>query len=145
MREALLEARKAAESDEVPVGAIIVKDGEIIARAYNQKEKKQNATAHAEIEAIAKASEKLNNWYLDGCEMFVTLEPCPMCAGALVNARIDKLYYGAKDYKAGAVDTLYNITGDARLNHRLQSEGGILEKECGKILSEFFQGKRGKK
>ena len=142
MRAALKEAYKAEKEDEVPVGCVIVKDGKVIARARNAREKSQCATRHAEMIAIEKACRKTGFWRLCGCEMYVTLEPCAMCAGALVNARVDKLYFGAYDKKAGAVETLYRIPTDERLNHRLEVSGGILEEECGAVLSSFFQRKR---
>lgn len=141
MKEALKEARKAAAEDEVPVGAVIVKDGKIVARAHNRKEKKNDATAHAEIEAIKKASKKLG-WWLEDCDIYVTLEPCAMCAGALVNARLRGVYFGARDPKGGACGSVFNIPEDKRLNHRLKVEGGILGAETGQILTDYFKEKR---
>lgn len=125
---------------EVPIGAVIVKDNKIIAEAHNEKEKTGNPLAHAEILAIERATKELNSWRLDGCAMYVTLEPCPMCAGAIVMARLDELYFGAYDEKAGGVETLYHITEDSRLNHVVKKvRGGIMEKQCVDILQQFFQ------
>lgn len=139
MRAALLEAKKAAKEGEVPVGCVIVKDGQIIARGRNKREKTQCATRHAEMIAVERACKKVGFWRLVGCEIYVTLEPCPMCAGALVNSRMDKLYFGAYDQKAGASETLYRITDDPRLNHRLQVHGGVMEQPCREVLTEFFR------
>ncbi|HAE42087.1 MAG TPA: tRNA adenosine(34) deaminase TadA [Clostridiales bacterium] len=139
MTEALKEAQKAFDMDEVPIGAVIVKDGKIIGRGYNHKEETCDATAHAEIMAIKEASEKIQAWRLSGCTMFVTLEPCSMCAGALVNARIDKLVIGASDPKTGACGSVFNIVQDKRLNHQVELQIGILEEECSKILKVFFE------
>lgn len=144
MLAAIKEAQKAAAKDEVPVGAVLVADGKIIARAHNMKETKRLATAHAEMEVIARASKKRGNWYLTDTDLYVTLEPCPMCAGAIINARIRNLYFGAWDPKAGCCGTLYSLPEDKRFNHRVQVEGGILEKECAALLSDFFKGKRKK-
>jgi tRNA(adenine34) deaminase len=143
MAEALKEAQKAFDMDEVPIGAVIVKDGKIIGRGYNRKEETCDATAHAEIMAIKEASEKLNAWRLTGCTMYVTLEPCSMCAGALVNARIDKLVIGASDPKTGACGSVFNIVQDKRLNHQIELETGILEEDCSTILKLFFEKLRG--
>lgn len=137
MKEALKEAEKALEKEEVPVGAIIVKDGKIISRAHNQKETKADATSHAEILAIKKACKKLNSWRLIGCEMYVTLEPCSMCMGALINSRIKKLYIGTEDLKTGACGSVLNLL-DYKFNHKIEVEKNILKKECEKILKEFF-------
>ncbi len=144
MRLALKEAQKAEKIDEVPIGAIIVKDGKVIARAHNKKESKNQATRHAEIEAIEKATKKVNNWWLEDCDMYVTLEPCAMCAGALINSRLRAVYYGAHDKKAGCCGSLYNLPTDSRFNHRLTVEGGILEEECASILTNYFRKKRNK-
>lgn len=144
MKKAIALAKKAAEADEVPVGAVIVKDGKIIARGVNKKERKNCALFHAEIVAIERACRRLGNWYLDGCEMYVTLEPCPMCAGALVNSRLDKLVFGAYDPKSGCCGSVMNITDDERFNHRLQVKGGVMQQECASLLSEFFAAKRQK-
>lgn len=139
MQEALKEARKAYNKLEVPVGAVIVKDGKIIARAHNLKESKKDTTKHAEILAIQKASKKLNAWRLTDCEMYVTLEPCTMCAGALVQARLGKLYIGTMDYKTGACGSILNVLEDYPFNHKIEYETGILKEECEKILQDFFK------
>lgn len=141
MKEALKEARKAYANGEVPVGAVIVKDGEIIAWGYNRKEEKEQAISHAEIEAITKASEKLGSWRLLGCEMYVTLEPCAMCAGAIINARIDKVYFGAYDQKAGALGSKINLAMCGLL-HEPKVSGGHFEIECKELLEKFFKEKR---
>lgn len=138
-----LEQAKIAESfDEVPVGVIITRGDEIVADGCNFKERKNCAVYHAEIVAIMNACEKLNNWYLDGCTMYVTLEPCPMCCGAIINSRLDRVVYGAKDPKSGGVESLYNILSDKRLNHTTQITAGVMEKECGEILTNYFRKKR---
>ena len=139
MKQALKEAQKAYEKLEVPVGAIIVKDGKIIARAHNLKETKHDTTKHAEILAIQKASKKLNSWRLIDCEMYVTLEPCSMCAGALINSRIKKVYIGAKDEKTGAVGSVFNLLDDYKFNHKVEYETGILEENCKEQLKSFFK------
>lgn len=139
MRQAIKEAEKAYKKLEVPVGAIIVKDDKIIARAHNQKETKTDTTKHAEILAIQKASKKLKSWRLIDCEMYVTLEPCSMCAGAMINSRIKKVYIGAKDEKTGAVGSVLNLFNDYTFNHKVEVETGIMEKECQKILKQFFK------
>ena len=145
MREALKEAQKALEEEEVPVGAVIVKDGKIIARAHNMKENKKDATCHAEILAIKKACKKIDAWRLLDCEMYVTLEPCSMCAGALINARIKKLYIGTSDYKTGACGSVLNLLKDYQFNHKVEYETGILKEECENVLQEFFKELRNKK
>ena len=137
MREAIKQAKKAAAKGEVPVGAVIVRNGEIVARAYNTRETGKNALCHAEIKAIHRACKKLGGWRLPGCEMYVTMEPCPMCAGAIVNARIVSVYYGAYDQKAGAFGTLFDMNGFG-LNHKPEIFSGVLEKECSELLSSFF-------
>ena len=139
MKQALKEAEKALKKLEVPVGAIIVKDNKIISRAYNLKEIKKDTTYHAEIEAIKKASKKLNSWRLNDCEMYVTLEPCAMCAGAIINSRIKKLYFGTSDEKTGACGSVLNLLEDYKFNHKVIVEKGILQKECEKILKDFFK------
>ena len=139
MREALKEAQKAYDKLEVPVGAVIVKNGKIISRAHNLKETKFDTTKHAEILAIQKASRKLKSWRLLDCEMYVTLEPCSMCAGALIQSRIKKIYIGTKDQKTGAVGSVLNLLEDYEFNHKVEVETGILEKECEKILKDFFK------
>lgn len=141
MNEAYKEALKALKIDEVPVGAIIVKDGKIIARAYNKKEMNNNALGHAELIAINKASKKLGTWRLNGCEMYVTLEPCSMCLSALIHSRIDKVYYGAIDPKSGAINGAFNLQDVGKFNHFVESE--LLEKkECSSLLKEYFRSKR---
>lgn len=142
MQIALEEARVAALVDEVPVGALIVRNGEIIARANNHKERANCAVRHAEIEALEMATRTVGNWYLDDCEMIVTLEPCVMCAGAIMLSRLKAVYFGAFDPKSGGFGGLYDLAEDKKLNHRLIAKGGYLEKECGKILSDFFKNKR---
>ena len=145
MKEALKEAKKAYKKKEVPVGVVIVKDDKIIARAYNQKERKNSPIKHAEIIAIEKACKKLNNWRLNDCEMYVTLEPCPMCAGAIINSRIKKIYIGAMDEKTGAVGSVLNLFEDYTFNHKVEYEKGILGQECEKILKYFFKDLRKRK
>ncbi len=142
MQEALKEARKAAEEGEVPVGAVIVHDGHVIARGRNQRERLNDPTAHAEMIAITAAAESLGSWRLEDTACYVTLEPCLMCAGALLQARVPTLVYGATDPKAGACGTLYNLHEDPRLNHQMNLVSGVLAKECGEILSEFFRLRR---
>lgn len=138
MREALKEAQKAFDKEEVPVGAVIVKDNKIIARAHNMKEKKNDATSHAEILAIQKACKKLGAWRLSDCDMYVTLEPCSMCAGALINARIRKLYIGTQDDKTGACGSVLNLL-EYKFNHKIKVEKYILKDECETILKTFFK------
>ena len=145
MYEALKEAKKAFEKDEVPVGAVIVKDGKVIARAHNLKESKNDTTHHAEILAIQKASKKLGCWRLEGCTMYVTLEPCPMCAGALIQARFDKVVIGTMDYKTGACGSILNLLKDYKFNHNVEVEEGILKNECRSILQDFFKELRKRK
>lgn len=142
MKKAIEQAKSAFAYDEVPIGAVIVKDSEIIAVGNNFKERENCAVYHAEVVAIINACKKLNNWYLDGCTLYVTLEPCPMCCGAIVNSRIDRVVYGAKDAKSGAVVSLYNLLNDKKLNHQVQVTGGVLEDECSSILTDFFKKKR---
>ena len=139
MREALKEAQKAYEKLEVPVGAVIVKDGKIIARAHNQKETKKDTTKHAEMLAIQKGSKKLESWRLIDCEMYVTLEPCSMCAGAIINSRIKKIYIGTLDKKTGAAGSVFNLFEDYVFNHKVEIEKGILQKDCEQILKDFFR------
>lgn len=139
MKEALKEAKKAYDKLEVPVGAVIVKDGKIISRAHNLKETKYDTTKHAEILAIQKASKKLNSWRLIDCEMYVTLEPCSMCAGAIINSRIKKVYIGALDEKTGAVGSVLNLFEDFTFNHKVEVEKGIMQKECETMLKDFFK------
>lgn len=143
MEMALEEAKVAVGEDEVPVGAVIVsRQKGVIGLAHNQRECLRDPTAHAEMLAITQAAQALNSWRLDHCILYVTLEPCPMCAGAIVQARLPMVVYGACDSKAGACDTLYRITSDPRLNHRSQVISGVLAERCAGILSEFFAGKR---
>ena len=145
MKEALKEAQKAFDKWEVPVGCVIVKDGKIIARAHNIKELSNDTTKHAEILAIQKASKKLGAWRLLDCDMYVTLEPCSMCAGAIINSRISNLYYGASDEKTGAVGSVLNLSDDYTFNHKVNYEKGILKDECENILKSFFKELRQKK
>lgn len=142
MRLALREAERAADHNDVPVGAVIVREGEVLAAAGNERELRRDPTAHAEILAIHEAAERLGGWRLLDTVMYVTLEPCPMCAGAVVQARIPHLVYGALDAKAGAAGSLYNIVQDDRLNHRVEVTSGVLEDEALALLQEFFSRKR---
>jgi tRNA(adenine34) deaminase len=143
MELCLEEARIAGDEDEVPIGALVVHPAQgVIGLAHNQREQLNDPTAHAEIIALTQAGNALKSWRLDGCILYVTLEPCPMCAGAVVNARIPMVVYGAPDPKAGACDTLYQIPSDPRLNHRAIVLGGVLANRCGAILSEYFRKKR---
>lgn len=139
MKEALKEAQKAYNKLEVPVGCVIVKDGKIIARAHNLKETKFDTTKHAEILAIQKASKKLKSWRLLDCEMYITLEPCSMCAGAIINSRIKKIYIGAMDTKTGAAGSVLNLFQDYKFNHIVEVEKDILKDDCEKILKDFFK------
>jgi tRNA(adenine34) deaminase len=143
MAVALDEARTAAAEDEVPVGAVVVRGDEVLARAHNQREADDDPTAHAEILAIREAARRLGSWRLDGCELIVTLEPCFMCAGALVNARVSRLVFGATDPKAGAVGSLADVVRDPRLNHRMEVTAGVRAAECGDLLRAFFAARRG--
>lgn len=138
MRKALAMARLALPAGDVPVGAVVVKDGDIIGRGHNRREKNDDALAHAEVEAIREACAALGSWRLNGCSLYVTLEPCPMCAGAVVNARLDAVYYGAKDDKAGCCGSVLNLFEEG-FNHKPRVYGGILEEECAALLQEFFQ------
>lgn len=144
MREALREAQKAADNDEVPIGAVIVKDGQIIARAYNARELDQKASHHAEICAIDQANAVVGNWRLLDCALFVTIEPCIMCSGAISLARIPQVYFGATNPKFGGAVSLYQILEDERLNHRLHVESGILETDCAQMMQKFFKNRRKK-
>ena len=139
MKEALKEAQKAYEKLEIPVGAVIVKDGKIIARAHNQKETKFDTTCHAEISAIQKASKKIKSWRLLDCEMYVTLEPCSMCAGAIINSRIKKIYIGTMDKKTGAVGSVLNLFKDYTFNHKVEYETGVMQQQCEDIIKSFFK------
>ena len=145
MKAALKEAEKAQAIGEVPIGAVIVKEGEIIGRGYNQRERTNRAITHAEILAIDEANQSLDNWRLEDCALFVTLEPCPMCSGAIILSRIPYVYYGASDYKGGTVGTLMNLLGDERFNHQSEVEAGVLQEECSAMLTNFFRDLRAKK
>ncbi len=142
MRQALDLAREAAAAGEVPVGCVIVKDGAVIGRGRNRREEKQQVFSHAEMEAIAQANDALGTWRLDGCELYVTLEPCPMCAGAILNARIGRVYYGARDEAMGACGGVLNLFME-NFPHRPALVGGVLAEECRAVLSDFFRGLRG--
>jgi len=142
MGAAIESAKIAEDNGDVPIGAVIVREGRIIAKAYNQREQLQDPTAHAEIIALTQAAAAVENWHLEGCTMYVTLEPCCMCAGALVLSRMDRLVYGCSDPKAGACGSLYNIVADERLNHRLEVKPGVLENECSELLQSFFARRR---
>jgi len=142
MRVALKEATKAEKIDEVPVGAIIVKDGKIISRAYNQRETTNNPLGHAELLAIKKASKKLSSWRLEDCDIYVTLEPCIMCAGAIIQSRIKNVYFGAYDLKGGAFGTSINVLEASNINHHPNIKGGILLEDCSSKISNYFKKKR---
>ena len=142
MLEALKEAEKSANFDEVPVGAVIVKDGKIIARGHNLRERKNDPTAHAEIEAVRKACKKLKSWRLEGCTIYVTIEPCSMCAGTLLWTRIQRIVYGASDPKGGALGSSYNLFEVKNINHKVEITRGILEKRCAELMTSFFRSKR---
>jgi len=142
MRVAIESAKIAEENGDVPIGAVVVYKNQIIGKAYNQREQLADPTAHAEIIALTQAAAALENWHLNGCTMYVTLEPCPMCAGALVLSRMDRLVYGCDDPKAGACGSLYNIVTDGRLNHRLEVTSGVLQEQCREQLQEFFARRR---
>ncbi len=145
MKEAIKQAKKAAQKDEVPIGCVIVKDDQIIARAYNKREMKQCSTSHAEILAIEKACKKLGSWRLEDCDLYVTLEPCPMCSGAIIQSRIRNVIFGAYDPKGGCMGSNMNINDVRGFNHYPDIEGGILQDECSRLLKEFFKAKRKKK
>ena len=144
MREALEEAEQAALVGEVPVGAVVVRAGQVIARAHNRREMDADPTAHAEVLALRDAAEQLGQWRLEGCTLYVTLEPCFMCAGAIVNSRVETLVFGALDPKAGAVGSLANVPADVRLNHRPEIVGEVLAAPCGQVLKDFFAARRGR-
>ncbi|AIE58547.1 tRNA adenosine(34) deaminase TadA [Bacillus methanolicus] len=139
MKQAIEEAKKAEKIEEVPIGAVIVLDGQIIARAHNLREKKQNAIAHAELLAIAKACKALGTWRLENAVLYVTLEPCAMCSGAIIQSRISKVVYGASDPKGGCAGTFMNLLQDTRFNHQSEVVAGVLEQECGQLLTDFFR------
>lgn len=145
MKEALKEAKKAYDKEEIPVGAVIVRDDKIIARGHNIKELKKDTTKHAEIIAIQKASKKMDAWRLEGCTLYVTLEPCAMCAGALIQSRIKKVVIGTMDKKTGACGSVLNLLEDYKFNHQVEIETGIMETECREILQHFFKELRKKK
>ena len=145
MRQALKQAKKAEETDETPIGAVIVHKGKIIARGYNKREIKKNCLCHAEISAINKASKKLGGWRLPECDIYVTLEPCPMCAGAIISSRIDNLYFGAFDKKSGCAGSKINLFEKNLFNHNVNVVGGLMETECAEILKSFFKKLRQKK
>ena len=142
MSEALKEAKKASLFDEVPIGCVIVKDGKIIARGHNKRENKQDVTSHAEIEAIRKANKKLNSWRLVDCDLYVTIEPCIMCMGAIYQSHIKNVYYGSEDPKGGAAVSSINFNEINNLNHYPNIEGGILKEKCSQIMSDYFKSKR---
>lgn len=144
MAEALVEARKAYELGEVPIGAVLVLNGEVIARAFNRRETWLDATAHAEVLVIREACEKLKRWRLSGATLYVTIEPCPMCAGALVMSRVDRLVYGSPDSKAGGVESLFNIVTHESLNHQIEVTSGVRAQECAQIMKDFFKSRRKK-
>lgn len=142
MLKALEQAKIAYKKNEVPIGAVIVKDGKVIAEGFNKREKKQNALFHAEIVAINKACKKLKSWRLDDCDIYITLEPCLMCFGAIINARLKNCYFGAYDKSGGSISSNSELLNKSILNHKLNVEGGILKEECADILSTFFEEKR---
>jgi tRNA(adenine34) deaminase len=142
LRQAIVLGRKAARLGEVPVGAVVVGRGVVLGRGHNRRETSSDPTNHAEIAALRQAARRLQTWRLDECSLYVTLEPCPMCAGACVNARIERIVYGCADPKAGYVATLGRIASDPRLNHRCRVQGGVLAAECGDLLTEFFRERR---
>lgn len=144
MREALAEAQKAYQLDEVPIGAVVVKNGEVIGRGHNLRESKKDPTLHAEIIAIRQAAAVLGGWRLTDCDLYVTIEPCPMCAGAILQARIRRLIFGARDPKAGCAGSLYNLLEDTRFNHHTEVTEGILKDSCSLIIKEYFRQKRNK-
>ena len=145
MREAIKEAKKAQEINEVPIGAVLVINGEIISRAHNLRETDQNAIAHAELLAIDKACRQTGSWRLEDSTLYVTLEPCPMCAGAIILSRVNRVVYGASDPKGGCAGTLMNLLQDERFNHQCEITKGVLENECGQLLSDFFRDLRERK
>jgi tRNA(adenine34) deaminase len=145
MKEAIKQAKKAAAIGETPIGAVIVRDGQIIARGYNKRETKKNALLHAEIIAINKACKKLGGWRLPRCEMYVTLEPCPMCAGAIINSRIERVYFGAYDKKSGCASSVINLFENGMFNHNVTVIGGIMEDTCSALLTDFFKALRKEK
>lgn len=145
MMEAIKEARKAEEIGEVPIGAVLVKNGKIISRAHNLRESTQSSTAHAELLAIEQACREIGSWRLEDTILYVTLEPCPMCSGAIVLSRVKRVVYGASDPKGGCAGTLMNLLQESRFNHQSEVVKGVLEEECGQLLSQFFQKIRDRK
>ncbi|MGX6961611.1 tRNA adenosine(34) deaminase TadA [Vagococcus xieshaowenii] len=145
MEEAMKEAKRAQAKGEVPIGAVVVYEGVIVGRGHNLRETTQNAITHAEMMAIQDACQTLSSWRLEGCDLFVTLEPCVMCSGAIVLSRIEQVYYGAVDIKGGATESLYQLLSDERLNHQVVIEQGVLEEECSQLLTDFFKQIREKK
>jgi len=145
MKEAIVEAEKAEAINEVPIGAVIVHDGTIIARGHNQREISQETLSHAELYAIKQANEVLGSWRLEGCTLYATLEPCPMCTGAILQSRIERVVYGAADPKAGCCGTFMNLLDDERFNHQAEVVSGVLEAECGALLTNFFRKLRERK
>ncbi len=145
MRLALAEAHKAAELGEVPIGAVVVREGAVVSAACNLRETEHNPAGHAEFTAIEQAAQRLGAWRLTGCTVYVTLEPCIMCAGLMHQARVDRCVFGAYDPKAGALGTLYQINADERLNHVFEAQGGVLEDECAQLLRDFFRARRKKR
>lgn len=145
MKEAIRMARRAQERDEVPIGAVIVRDGKVIARGWNDRETHQKSTGHAEINAIDKACRKLGTWRLDDCDLYVTLEPCPMCAGAIIQSRIRRVYFGAWDPKSGSAGSAVDLFAVPQYNHHPEVHGGLLEEECAELLKSFFREKRKQK
>jgi tRNA(adenine34) deaminase len=142
LRQALVEAQRAFEAGEVPVGAVVVLEGKVIGRGHNRREALNDPTAHAEVLAITAASNSLEDWRLEGCSLYVTKEPCPMCAGAIVNSRLQRLVFGVWDEQAGCAGSLYQLCRDPRFNHQLEVKGGVMEEECRGLLQEFFRRKR---
>ncbi len=145
MKEAIKEAKKAELIDEVPIGCVIVKDGKIISRGHNIRETKQNPIGHAEIVAITKASKKLSSWRLDGCDIYITLEPCIMCSGAIIQSRIKHIYFGAFDPKGGAIGSSINVLEASNINHHPEVTSGVLQEECSSLLTNYFKNKRKEK
>lgn len=142
MQIALEEAQKAYDLEEIPIGAVLVQDGQIIAKNHNRRELDQDATAHAEILVIREGCARLNRWRLTGCSLYVTIEPCSMCAGAIINSRIDRVVYGSSDYKGGAVESLFNVLSHPGLNHEPDVTAGVLAEECSNIMKRFFRKRR---
>ncbi len=145
MKEAIKEAQKSLENRDVPVGCVIVYDGKIISRGHNTRHELNSTIGHAEVNAINDANKYLNNWILDECDLYVSVEPCEMCSGAIIQARLKKVYYCALDYKAGCVESLYELFDDERFNHQVEYESGILKEECEQLLKDFFKNLRRKK